>query len=196
MYPDRVRGMILNAEVNPYGYYVIRLYINGKRTDVVIDDQFPCMNSNRKAAFCQPNGSELWVMLLEKAWVKSFGYYSKVQSILPEDIIEDLLGVPSYGYVLPKIEAPVQSNTPKPPIDTRTTQFNQVFSQIRDALDSHYLVVAVSGKDVAKDGISPCQSYSVLAAVELSPTVKLLKVRNSIDSLEWDGEYGDQRLSQ
>ena len=33
--------MILNTDVNPYGYYVVRLYINGKQKDVVIDDQFP-----------------------------------------------------------------------------------------------------------------------------------------------------------
>jgi|JI9StandDraft_1071089.scaffolds.fasta_scaffold867697_1 hypothetical protein len=106
--------MILNTDVNPYGYYVVRLYINGKQKDVVIDDQFPCMNSNRKAAFCQPNGSELWVMLLEKAWVKSFGFYSKVQSVLPEDIIEDLLGVPSYGYTIPRLTLTKDNKTVYP----------------------------------------------------------------------------------
>jgi hypothetical protein len=74
---------MIRNDINPYGYYIIRLFINGKRQDVIIDDQFPCMDSNKKAAFCQPNGTEIWVMLLEKAWIKTFGFYSKVQSILP-----------------------------------------------------------------------------------------------------------------
>jgi len=53
----------------------------------------------------------------------------------------------------------------------------------------------VSGNEVVKDGISPCQSYSVLQAVEISPTVRLIKLRNSIDSVEWNGEYGDSKIT-
>ena len=48
---------------------------------------------------------------------------------------------------------------------------------------------------MVKDGISPCQSYSVLQAVEISPTVRLIKLRNSIDSVEWNGEYGDSKIT-
>jgi hypothetical protein len=118
---------MIRNEINPYGYYIIQLYINGKRQDVIIDDQFPCMDSNRKAAFCQPNGAEIWVMLLEKAWIKTFGFYSRVQCILPEDIIEDLLGVPSYGYTIPvKTEKAEISHLPN---------FDAIFNRIRDALN-------------------------------------------------------------
>lgn len=164
LHPELVRGIILNTEINPYGYYVVRLYVNGKLKDTVIDDQFPCTSSNRKAAFCQPNGSEMWVMLLEKAWIKNFGCYSKVQSILPEDIMEDVLGVPSYGFSVPHRAVAANSSPARKLSVVMTTTFNR----IKDALTNGYLVVAVSSKEVAREGISPCQSYSVLQAVSIS----------------------------
>ena len=33
-----------------------------------MDDYFPCSKKTRVPIFAKPNGPELWVMLLEKAW--------------------------------------------------------------------------------------------------------------------------------
>jgi len=48
--------------------------------------------------FSKPNGRELWVMILEKAWVKNYGHYLNADRILPENVMEDILGHPCYGF--------------------------------------------------------------------------------------------------
>jgi len=40
---------------------------------VEIDDYIPCHKGTKDPKFAQPNGNELWVMLLEKAFAKFCG---------------------------------------------------------------------------------------------------------------------------
>jgi hypothetical protein len=97
--------------------------------------------------------------------------------------MEDLLGVPSYGYT-------ISTKANKGEI-SYLPNFDSIFNRIKDALNQSEIVVAVSNKDIDREGISPCQSYSVLEAVQIGQ-VRLLKVRNSMNNVEWDGEYGDK----
>ena len=76
-----------------------------------------------------------------------------------------MLGVPSYGYTIPRYAVPNQripGTTPSNTIDNRPVYTEAIFNRIKDALSSGYLVVVLSGKADTHDGISPCQSYSVL----------------------------------
>ena len=59
------------------GKYIIRMTKHGLPTTVVVDDRFPCLRSGEVFApyFTRPNGKELWVLLLEKAWAKLHGSY-------------------------------------------------------------------------------------------------------------------------
>lgn len=57
------------------GFYVVSLYVNGKPTNIVVDDFMPCFRGTNEPMFTKPNGKEIWVMVLEKAWVKNFGSY-------------------------------------------------------------------------------------------------------------------------
>ncbi len=38
-----------SSEINPYGIYNIKLCLDGKWIDVIIDDYFPCDQYNRPA---------------------------------------------------------------------------------------------------------------------------------------------------
>ena len=78
---------LFQVGLNIYGFYIVKFYIDGKPTDIIIDDQFPCLASKRSPIFAKPNGREIWVMLLEKAWIKQFKFYSKASSISPDLII-------------------------------------------------------------------------------------------------------------
>ena len=64
---------------NPLGVYVVRLCLDGRWKQVVIDDYFPCDPWGRPA-FCKPLNYEVWVMLLEKAVAKAFGNYENMES--------------------------------------------------------------------------------------------------------------------
>lgn len=47
--------------------------------------------------FTKPNGNEIWVMILEKAWVKNFGSYLSAEGMSPDLMMEDVTGAPSTG---------------------------------------------------------------------------------------------------
>ena len=56
------------------GKYVIRLYdarikdIKHRKRKIVIDDYIPCDKDTKQPIFSSPNGNEMWVLLLEKAF--------------------------------------------------------------------------------------------------------------------------------
>jgi len=45
------------------------MYLNGIEQEIIVDDYFPCIN-DEEPIFSKPKGKEIWVMLLEKAWIK------------------------------------------------------------------------------------------------------------------------------
>ena len=79
-FPDMIRHMFLTKEYNPRGLYKIRIYDpqNEKWCIVVVDDRIPCPKGTKRPMFMKPNGAELWAILLEKAYAKFCGSYSKI----------------------------------------------------------------------------------------------------------------------
>lgn len=75
-FPKRVEDIFLTKEINDAGCYALKFYINGEPETVVVDDYFPYCTHKQSWAFSRSNNdSEIWVLLLEKAWAKIFGSY-------------------------------------------------------------------------------------------------------------------------
>jgi hypothetical protein len=72
--PAYIEKMFVFSDLS-LGFYVIKLFINGKPKFMVIDDYIPCDKSTNFPVFTQPVGNELWVMLIEKCWAKAIGSY-------------------------------------------------------------------------------------------------------------------------
>ena len=83
--------------VNKSGIYLVRFYVNGQETPVVIDDYLPVSSSGRPV-FASSREGELWVSLLEKAWAKLHGTYARTAGGLPCFAANHLLGVPSESF--------------------------------------------------------------------------------------------------
>ncbi|SBT79531.1 calpain, putative [Plasmodium malariae] len=58
---------------NPSGMYICRLHCNGIQRKIIIDDYVPVKNNNALLVAYSNNKEELWVTLLEKAFVKLMG---------------------------------------------------------------------------------------------------------------------------
>ena len=57
--------------VNPSGKYCIRLHINGCWRRILIDTHLPYGSHDRKLCSYSADHSELWVSLIEKAYMKA-----------------------------------------------------------------------------------------------------------------------------
>ena len=69
----------------PNIYYEIVFFIDGEWQIVIVDDYFP--TKYNEFVFAQPNGSELWVILLEKAWAKVNGGYINTIGGVPQEAL-------------------------------------------------------------------------------------------------------------
>lgn len=76
----------------------MRLCLNGEFKTIVVDDQFPVEKQSQKMAFSQCKGTELWVMLLEKAWAKINSSYENTILGCAYEAFKALTGAPIRFY--------------------------------------------------------------------------------------------------
>ena len=70
---------------------------NGLKHRVTMDTYFPVDKHNRPC-FSRANGSELWVLILEKAFAKLHGSYERIIGGLSHETFRDVLGAPGYSH--------------------------------------------------------------------------------------------------
>ncbi len=75
--PALLKRLFLTREVDPHGKYRIQLYDDrvADWVTLVVDDWVPC-SADGQPLFTKPNGNELWMLLLEKAFAKFCGSYA------------------------------------------------------------------------------------------------------------------------
>lgn len=91
-FPAFIRKALTTQEANEAGCYEVNFYLNGELVSVAIDDYFPCKDG--KPAFSLSNGSELWVLIMEKAWAKVCGNYESTVIGYTSEALRALTGAP------------------------------------------------------------------------------------------------------
>jgi len=71
--PKCIRNLFITKEYNDAGIYLLKFWVNGIETPVVIDDFLP--SKNGQPAFASAKSGDLWPCLAEKAFAKLFGSY-------------------------------------------------------------------------------------------------------------------------
>jgi hypothetical protein len=90
--------------INNQGLYSVRLCISGRWTNVLVDDYFPCYPS-AGPLFTRNHGSQIWVLLVEKAFAKVNGGYDQLISGQAQNALADLTGCPVRTWQLAAAES-------------------------------------------------------------------------------------------
>lgn len=172
-YPERVKAIFQQTEINKYGVYAVNFYLNGKPKEIIVDDYFPCFFDKLEPIFVKTDGKQIWPLILEKAWCKMFESYRIVEIEVVYEAMEDILGAPSLGYWV------------------KSGDKDQMFLKLLEWNKNEYLLSATSGSNLSiEGGIVANHTYSILGVYEAFE-YKIIKLRNPWGSLEWKGLFSD-----
>ena len=159
---------------------MVRFYINGQDTPVIVDDYLP-VKEDGSLAFASCRDGELWVSILEKAWAKLHGTYARTEGGLPSFAACHIMGVPSESHNHDEIK-----------------NNEEFFSMLEQCDKRNYTMMAASmgeGENQNADGVISGHAYSLISIHEFKhqgKEVKLLKLRNPWGSGEWQGDWSDK----
>mmetsp|Transcript_8474 Transcript_8474/g.7515 ORF Transcript_8474/g.7515 Transcript_8474/m.7515 type:complete len:542 (+) Transcript_8474:177-1802(+) len=175
--PARLMSCFVNKSCNSLGIYSIRLHRAGMSQEVLVDDYIPCVERDGKFVplFSQNTENELWMFLLEKAVAKLYKTYLGLKLFTPEQVLEDILGVPSYTHNIKKENE------------------NQIWRNVLGAEIDNYIISATSKNDssASDKGLLKNTLYNLISVHEIKGH-KLIKVRNVGDKVKWTGLFQEE----
>ncbi|CAD8111547.1 unnamed protein product [Paramecium sonneborni] len=178
-WPDFLLGLFLTQQKNQYGIYAVRLCIDGIWKAIFLDDYVPTQGN--QPAFSSSPLKEIWVLLMEKAWAKSFGSYSNIISGHSKEVIHSLTGGPTWS------------------LKTNQPDFKEQFigNVQRKCLMTTGTFSQTNNSEVM--GLIADHAYSILkirvVQHPLKGEVTLIKLRNPWGKKEWQGEWCDDSSS-
>eukprot|EP00092_Neocalanus_flemingeri_P004142 GFUD01004456.1.p1 GENE.GFUD01004456.1~~GFUD01004456.1.p1 ORF type:complete len:815 (-),score=258.12 GFUD01004456.1:609-3053(-) len=177
IYPQNKAG---DPVYNPAGKYMVKLHINGIARKVVVDDFLPIGPGNEPLCSYSSNKSELWISLLEKAYMKVMGGYDFPGSNSNIDLFALTGWIPERVAIRP--------NDP-------TFNAEAAFSLLLKRFSvGQCLATLATGElsDAKADraGLVSTHAYAVLDVREVDG-VKLLKLKNPWSHLRWRGNWSE-----
>ncbi|OWZ24085.1 Calpain-like protease [Phytophthora megakarya] len=178
---------------NPFGKYVVKLWANGVPRKVVIDDLLPVSaDSGQLLSSCTTRKNELWVSLIEKAYLKLNGGYDFPGGNSGIDLFALTGWIPERVPVTELVDAPSKEE--------------RLWEQLKSAFHYGDCIITMSTGDISKQeakaiGLVPMHVYAVLNVYELispdhdpEPTgdnkkTRLLQVKNPWRKMSWKGPY-------
>lgn len=199
LYPQRIvaNGVIVPF-INPFGKYMVKFWLNGVARSVVIDDFLPVdkdgnlLCSISTAASGSSLSLELWVCLIEKAYMKLCGGYDFPGSNSGVDLFS------LTGWIPERI---LFAEDPQNVRDFETAP-ERVWDRIFGASSFGDCLITVSSErgvdtreEVVETGLVTGHAYAVLNVVQTKSGLRLLLLRNPWGRQEWKGRYSSQDLT-
>eukprot|EP00163_Fabomonas_tropica_P002241 TRINITY_DN1168_c0_g1_i2.p1 TRINITY_DN1168_c0_g1~~TRINITY_DN1168_c0_g1_i2.p1 ORF type:complete len:1191 (-),score=145.97 TRINITY_DN1168_c0_g1_i2:53-3625(-) len=176
-------------EVSPVGKYICRFFINGIYRQVVIDDYVPVDQDGAVLCSVSSNRNEMWLTLLEKAYMKVMGGYHLMEG---SDSCSDMCLL--FGWIPErvKIDRQLDADTEWDRIHTAQVAGRALVTlttgQVRNAVFDE-----VSGMEVSTtNGLVANHCYAVLETRNTQDGRRLLKVKNPWANQKWTGDYSDE----
>jgi len=212
--PEMVRRMFITQEKSVRGKYQIRFYHEAKKGYIIVtvDDYVPCSATGIKPVgerggtakadttysplFAQPQGPEMWVMLLEKAYAKAFHdkQYGKLHGGVMGPAMVAFTGGSSLSFIN-HFNGKWSVGRGCSPSQNKTVPAREMFF-ILLAYVKHGALITASCTS-STNGLHGSHAYSILDAKDVSLSffggqrVQLLRLRNPWGSGEWQGAWSD-----
>jgi len=180
--PELIERLFKTRSANPNGFYEIYYFEkNGEKRLMFLDDFFLRVG-DQKFFSAQPNGAELWVLLLEKCFAKYEGGYTNIHGGISSEVFQFLTGAIVRDFQQQKIE--------------------NSWDELVSALKKGHICTAASlpsedntDKHKSADGIIFSHAYSLISAKEYNNgkiKIRLVELRNPHGTGEWKGAFSDE----
>jgi calpain-15 len=163
---------------------------------------------SNSAMMAKPNGAELWVVTLEKAFAKFCGSFNALDGGQVLWALHVLTGAPVYQYhekngswhedTLLFPQCAVGRNDALPVKDPKRSRYHDakgMFDQLLSWDRSHYMMFAgrtsSAGEEKRDDGIVAGHAYALMRVVE-HENICLVRLRNPWGKFEWTGKWSDK----
>lgn len=181
--PQIIAEIFRVHDIQKNGCYEICLKIDGEWNVIILDDFIPCSKATRKPIFAKPKGSELWAILLEKAWAKINGGYINIVDGMASEVLECMTNFPFEFY-----QTSLAINDENYKVE--------LWKRIIEASYNDYIMTTnlPSNPKAKTIGLQDAHEYSLQYGREIDingENYKLLKIRNPWGSTNYKGSWGE-----
>jgi calpain-7 len=185
VYPQDSTGKMV---YNPEGKYMVKLWLNGVARQVIVDDRLPIdKHGNLLCAHtqCPPGQLEIYVPIIEKAFLKMAGGYDFPGSNSGVDLYS-LTGWIPERIIFPKDPAKVRDHeTPT----ERAWERLCGAAHFGDCLITMSSEASLTEEQADRIGIVTGHAYAVLSVVQTRNGIRLLQLKNPWAHKGWKGRF-------